>query len=191
MSLQEIKGLFSKLTVVESSWKFVTSAGGEVSIGTPVAHVGFNLAGGAIWLKDAAVGGAPMKLTFAGVGGSASLSLVPFPANFSFSMTQMPSSGTVYKLPWAGADLTADELKGAFVQFAVGADFGPGYSQALMFLGGNQRVAALLAMAPVAGALVQLAALLTTSNACVRFGGMSASLLPANVGVTAYVGAIS
>jgi len=60
-----------------------------------------------------------------------------------------------------------------------------------MFLGGNQRVASLLAMAPVAGAFVQLAALLTTSNACVRFGGMSASLLPANVGVTAYVGAIS
>ena len=117
--------------------------------------------------------------------------MVPFPANFSFSMPQMPSSGTVYKLPWAGEKLSADELKGAFVQFSVEGDFGPGYGQSLMFLGGNTWFAGLVGLTPGAGSFLQLTTLLATSNACVRFGGMSATLLPGNVGVVAYVGGIT
>jgi hypothetical protein len=183
------QALLSSLTITESSWRFVTSAGGELSIGTPIVHVGFNVGSGALWLRDRAAS-APINLTFGGVGGSASLNLVPFPANFSFSMPQMPSAGTVYKLPWAGEELSADELKGAFVQFAIAGDFGPGYGQALMFLGGSTRLAAFAALRPGAGSFLQLAAVLATSNACVRFGGMSATLLPGKVGFTAYIGAI-
>jgi hypothetical protein len=58
-----------------------------------------------------------------------------------------------------------------------------------MFLGGSERIAAAAAMA--SNGLLQLPALLATSNACVRFGGMNAVLLPANMGLTAYLGAIA
>jgi hypothetical protein len=85
-----------------------------------------------------------------------------------------------------------DAAAGAFhVAAGIAGDFGPGYGQALMFLGGSTRLAAVAAMAPGAGTFLQLAALLATSNACVRFGGMSATLLPGNVGFTAYIGAMS
>jgi hypothetical protein len=189
MSLLALKTFISDLSVSESTWRFVTSAGGELSIGTPVVHVGANVTAGAIWLQDGA-GGKPIRFTFGGVGGSASLNLVPFPANLSFSMPQMPSSGTVYKLPYAGGTLSESELRGAFVQIGIASDFGPGYGQSLMFMGGSASLAAILNMMPGVGMILNLTALLATSNACVRFGGMSATLLPGNVGLAAYVGAI-
>ena len=70
MSSFAVKQFLSSLTVKESSWRFVTSAGGELAIGTPVVHVGFNVTGGALWLKDGAAGPV-VRLAFAGVGGSA------------------------------------------------------------------------------------------------------------------------
>jgi hypothetical protein len=99
----------------------------------------------------------------------------------------MPSAGRIYKLPFAGYTLGLKEMKGTFVMFELGADFGAGASAALMFLGGNAMIAG------VAGAFLsvsQLPALLATSNACVRFGGMTATLLPANAGVAIYTGVI-
>jgi hypothetical protein len=189
MSLLALKTFISDLRVTESTWKFVTSAGGDLTIGTPVVHVGANATGGALWLQKGA-SGRPVRFTFGGIGGSASLSLVPFPGNFSFSIPQMPSSGVVYKLPYAGGTLSESELRGAFVEITVAGDAGPGYGQSLMFIGGNVALASVLAVAPGLGTFLQLTALLATSNACVRFGGMSATLIPYNIGLSAYIGVI-
>jgi hypothetical protein len=95
----------------------------------------------------------------------------------------MPSAGTIYKLPYAGKTLSVKELRGAFILLQVGLDAGAGRAKAVMFLGGDLQLAAM------AGPLF-LQVLLVTSNACVRFGGMYASVLPFNAGATAYVGAI-
>lgn len=190
MSVTSLKGLFSKLsTVEESSWQFVTSAGAELSIGTPLVHIGVNMTGGALWLKDGA-SGPPTKLTYGGAGFGASLSTIPFPANFSFSITAMPSAGVVYKLPWAGGKLTLSEMKGTFVSFGAAGDVGAGYGQAVMFLGCNAIAATAASVVPVAGNFLQLAALLGTANAAVRFGGMSSTVLPLNIGLTAYMGTV-
>jgi len=190
MSVTSLKGLFSKLSAVEeSTWQFVTSAGGELSIGTPLVHIGVNMTGGALWLKDGASGPAT-KLTYGGAGVGASLSLIPFPANFSFSITDMPSSGTVYKLPWAGGKLSLNEMKGTFVSFGAAGDFGAGYGQSVMFLGCKAIAATAASIVPVAGSYLQLVALLSTANAAVRFGGMSATVLPANLGLVAYMGTV-
>jgi len=191
MSVTSLKGLFSKLSAVEeSNWQFVTSAGAELSIGTPIVHIGVNATGGALWLRDGAKG-AMTRLTYGGAGVGASLSLIAFPANFSFSITDMPSSGKVYKLPWAGGKLSLSELKGTFVSFGAAADFGAGYGESVMFLGCKAIAATAVSVVPIAGNYLQLVALLSTANACVRFGGMSATVLPANLGVTAYMGTVA
>jgi len=95
----------------------------------------------------------------------------------------MPSAGVVYKLPFAGKSHSQSELKGVFVTLELCADLGPGLSGAVMFIGGNPYLAAM------AGPLY-LSALIATSNACVRFGGLTATLLPVNASASAYVGAI-
>jgi hypothetical protein len=59
-----------------------------------------------------------------------------------------------------------------------------GWGQSLMFLGGNRVIASALGAA--SAGYLQVPALLATSNACVQFGGMSATVLPADVGVSAY-----
>jgi hypothetical protein len=129
------------------------------------------------------------QLDFGGIGGSAGLSLIPFPGNFSFSLPQMPNAGTIYKLPFAGSgNLSLSDLKGSFVLLEIAGDAGPGLSGALMFLGGSTIIASMVAVA-TAGSM-QIPALIATSNACVRFGGLTATLLPFNVGISLYVGII-
>lgn len=173
----------SNLVVFRSDWKFVTSAGAALTVSTPVARVGVGGTGGMLHVKrdsDANV----TKLNFGGVGGGVGLSLVPTPANFSFSLPQMPSSGVVYKLPFAGRTLSLRELKGLFVMYEIGADFGPGASGSLMFLGASPF------LAPTISTPIGLPMIMATMNACVCFGGMSASLIPANVGINVYTGII-
>lgn len=178
----KVQAFLSNLVIVESDWRFVTSAGGTLTVSTPIARVGVNGTGGLLRLKRDS-DKSPTQLNFGGIGGGVGVSLVPTPANFSFSIPQMPSAGRVYKLPFAGRTLSLHELKGAFVMIEVGADFGPGGSGALMFLGGNTMIGAM------AGPM-QFPAMLATSNACVRFGGMTATLIPANAGINIYAGAI-
>lgn len=173
------------MTIQESSWQFVTSTGAELSFATPILRVGANATVGALWLKEGETG--PItKLRFAGVGGGLSLALISFPVNLSFSIPQMPSAGTVYQLPFAGRTLSLGELKGPFVLLGAAADAGAGWGQSLMFLGGSMNIAAAAAL--VGGGGLHVAALLATSNACVRFGGMSSTVLPFNVGLCAYLG---
>ncbi|MBX3243519.1 MAG: hypothetical protein KF685_03510 [Acidobacteria bacterium] len=178
----KFKAFMSNMVIVESDWKFVTSAGATLTVSTPIARVGVNGTGGLLRVQrdsDAQ----PTQLNFGGLGGGVGVSLIPTPANFSFSIPQMPSAGRVYKLPFAGRTLSLHELKGAFIMIEIGADFGPGGSGALMFLGGNTMIGAM--MGPM-----QLPAILATSNACVRFGGMNATLIPANAGINIYAGGV-
>jgi hypothetical protein len=187
MGAEDLTKFLRAVTVRESPWEFVTSAGVEFSIGTPIAHVGLNGTTGAIWVKGRG-NSATIRLTYAGAGGSVGLALIPFPGNFSFSIPQMPSSGKIYQLPFAGKTLSLNELKGAFVLLGVAGDFGPGWGQSAMFLGGDIRIA--IAMSVVTSAAMQVPTLIATSNACVRFGGMVATALPANLGFSAYVGCL-
>jgi hypothetical protein len=181
------RDVMSRMTVTESDWKFVTSGSGELTVGTPVAHLGVNATGGAMWIKRASDTN-ETRLAFGGLGGSLGLSLIPFPGNFSFSLPQMPNAGTIYKLPFAGRTLSLRELQGAFVLMEVAADAGPGLSGALMFLGGSIIIATMVGAA--SAGTMQLPALIATSNGCVRFGGLTATLLPFNVGLSVYVGII-
>ncbi|MBC7796582.1 MAG: hypothetical protein H7Z37_06900 [Pyrinomonadaceae bacterium] len=183
----ELQNVMSRLIIVESDWKFVTSAGGELTIGTPIVHVGVNATGGALWVKRDS-DSSETCLRYGGIGGSVSLSLIPSPANFSFSIPQMPSAGRIYKLPFAGRTLSRSEFTGAFVLMEISGDFGPGLSGALMFIGGSL-LAAAIAGGASAGTL-QIPAIIATSNACARFGGLTATLLPANIGLSFYVGGI-
>lgn len=180
---RKIKDLLSAVRVTTTPWEFVTSGGGELAIGTPVAKVSVAGTLGAIWIKYGK-GGKPIRLTYGGLGGSIGLSLVPFPGNFSFSIPAMPSAGVIYKMPFAGKTLSESEFKGGLVMMELCGDLGPGLSGAVMFVGGNPYIAA------AAGPLT-VPALIATSNACVRFGGLTASLLPVNVSTTVYVGGIS
>jgi hypothetical protein len=184
---KSLSSILSNLAVVESDWKFVTSAGAELSVNTPIAKVGVNLTGGLIRVKRDS-DPQPTQLNFGGVGGSVGLGLVPLPAKFSFSLPQMPSVGRIYKLPWARQTLDLNEMKGAMVMFQIGADAGPGVSGAFMFLGGRLWFAAGLGGATMGAG--HLPGLVMSSNACVKFGGMTANVIPVNVGVTAYVGGI-
>jgi hypothetical protein len=180
---QTLKDMVAALRVVESPWRFVTSGGATLSVGTPIARVSVAATMGALWVAFGTAN--PIRLTYGGVGGSVGLSLVPFPGNFSFSIPAMPSAGVVYKLPFAGKSLSAGELKGQFLMFELAADWGPGASGALMFLGGNQTFASLV------GPALYIPALIATSSACVRFGGMTATLIPVNASATVYTGIIA
>ena len=122
--------------VTETPWQFVTSAGGELAVGTPIARLSVAGVVGALWVKYGR-DGTTQRLTYGGVGASAGFSLVPFPANFSFSIPAMPSAGVIYKLPFAGKALSFNELRGPFVMMQVGVDWGPGVSGSVMFIGGN------------------------------------------------------
>jgi hypothetical protein len=188
MTRHGLNHFFATLSVRESPWQFVTSAGAELTIGTPLTHIGLNATRGVLWLKEGA-SGKPVPLNYAGLGTSAGLAMIPFPGNISLSLPQMPSSGTVYTLPFAGATLTLHELRGAFVLVGLAGDFGAGWGQCLMFLGGNSLIASALGAA--SAGYLQVPALLASSNACVQFGGMSATALPTNVGVSAYVGSVA
>ena len=98
MGLDDVTKYLSEVSVRRSPWNFVSSAGVELSVGTPIAHVGLNGTTGAIWVKHGAKG-STVRLSYAGVGGSAGLALIPFPANLSFSIPAMPSSGTSTNCP--------------------------------------------------------------------------------------------
>ncbi|MBS1797840.1 MAG: hypothetical protein JSS81_28730 [Acidobacteria bacterium] len=179
--------IINELRPQESPWKFVTSGGGELSVGTPVAHVGINAGGGVLHVKRDS-DPAPTVLHYGGLGGSVGLSLIPFVGNFSFSITAMPSAGRIYKLPLAGRTLSLDELRGPFVALEVGADAGPGVGGALMFIGGSM-LAANVAGSMTSGSMT-LVALMATAKACAAFGGMTATVLPFNASISALVGAI-
>ncbi|MDB4972212.1 MAG: hypothetical protein JWN48_553 [Myxococcaceae bacterium] len=57
-----------------------------------------------------------------------------------------------------------------------------------MFLGGSPTMAA--AFAVVGNGAMQLPALVASSKACVRFEGMSATVVPGNIGIAVYLGYI-
>ena len=185
MSVQSVLENLLKSLVGPSGWRFETSGGGSVTVGTPVAHLGINAEGGAIYLfRDRE----HVRLIYGGVGCSAGLSLVPSPVNFSFAMTQMPSAGVVYRLPLAGRMLDRSELSGGCVFFDVSADGGPGASGSMMFIGGSTLFAS--AASALSGGMGYLPALIASSNGVVFFGGMTATLLPFNASASVYIGAI-
>lgn len=185
-TLREV--LSSGLKIFESDWSFVTSAGSALTVSTPIAKIGISAGGGALWVKNDSQQ-SPIRLEYGGIGGSAGLSLVPTPVNFSFSLPKMPSTGKIYKLPFAGFSLSLNEMKGGFLMFEIAGDFGPGLSGSAMFIGGNVAIATAVGMASPGGAL-HIPALITTSKACVAFGGLTASLIPANVSVSIFAGGI-
>lgn len=184
---ERFRSALARLRPVESDWKFKTSAGGDLTISTPIARVGVNATGGALWVQRDSDAN-PTTLRYGGIGGSLGVSLVPTPVNFSFSIPQFPSTGVIYKLPFAGRTLSLNELKGNFVMMELSGDLGPGGSGAIMFLGGSQ-IASSLAGAVSAGSMA-IPALIATSNGAVMFGGMTATVIPVNASVIFYVGAI-
>ena len=184
---EDFKYFTEHLAPVRSEWEFVTSASGSLAIETPVIHVGVNVTGGGLWVKNSRTNTAE-TLKYGGIGGSVGVGLVPVPFDFSFSIPQMPSAGVIYKFPFAGRSLSLGELKGAFVMIEVSGDVGAGLSGALMFLGGSTFWSSVAGT--VSAGAMQIPTLLATSNACVRFGGLTASLIPVSAGVNLYVGGV-
>lgn len=177
----KIKDLLRTIQVARTPWQFVTSGGGELTVGTPIARLSVGATAGAMWIRYGS--DQPIRLNYGGVGGAVGLSLVPFPGNFSFSLPSMPNAGVIYKLPFAGKTLSKGELTGMFVMMEVCLDWGAGLSGTVMFIGGSPYLVS------VPGPLA-LPALIATSNACVRFGGLTATVLPVNASVNAYLGLI-
>lgn len=184
---EELNELLAGVHVDESQWKFVTSGGGSIGVSTPIARVGINATGGSMWVqKDGS--DSQVRLDYGGIGGSLGLSLVPTPVNGSFSLPALPSTGRIYRLPFAGRSVSKRELKGAFVMLEVGADWGAGVSGAFMFMGGSIPLAMMASAVSAGSGMVPT--LIATSNACVAFGGVAITVIPANVSVSIYLGAI-
>lgn len=178
------RDIISNYSFRESQWKFETSAGLEGSFTSPGAKVGIAATGGAIWVKEGA-NGKSTKLRYGGAGPTGGFgNLIATPINFSISLPAMHSSGTIYKLPAAGKGLSLSEMRGAFLAVQVSGDVGAGWTEALIFMGGD------FALAAAAGPLSTLV-LLASSKALLWFGGMSATAVPYNIGATAYVGMIA
>lgn len=114
---------------------------------------------------------------------------IPIPINLSFSLPAMPSSGTIYQLPAACGNLTLQDLKGPALLFDSSTDAGAGRTVSVLFIGGSVAFAGAAAIA--LSALSYIPALLASSNACVSFGRMGASVLPFNVSGSLYLGMIS
>ena len=184
---KKFKQFMASLMPFQTDWSFATSANGVLAVKTPIVNVGANATGGAIWINNEKDGSCS-ALTYGGVGGSVGVSLVPTPVDFAFSVPQMPSAGRIYKLPFAGRSLSLGEMKGLFIMLDISGDVGPGGSGSIIFLGGSY-IASSIAGAVSAGFL-QLPAILATCNACVCFGGISASLIPVNASVNFYLGAV-
>lgn len=187
MGIKEKIRKFVASFVKESDWKFVTSGGATLSVGTPIKRVGGNATAGAMWVKKDS-DESPTKLTFIALGASVGLNQGS-PFNFSFSLPKMPSAGTVYQLPLAGFRLTLSELKGAYLLLEFAGDLGGGGSWATMFVGGNTHIASLIATIP-GGPMLYIPAFIASSKGCVSFGGATATLIPANVSATVYSGRI-
>ncbi|MCS6875114.1 MAG: hypothetical protein RML33_10090 [Acidobacteriota bacterium] len=166
--------------VSESEWRFDTSAGVDISIG--LSSFLF-LAGtiGGLWVKRDSDRD-PVRLTYGGLGGGLGLSLVPSPVNISFSLPQMPSEGRIYKTIHARETLDLNEIRGPFLLIQGSADAGPGYSGSLMFLGGSKPDPLLLLQRS------NIVGFILTCYGCVRFGGMTATLLPFNLNLSVYGG---
>lgn len=160
----------------ESGWKFVTSAGADLSISIPETKIGVVGGGGALYIRKD--GQEEVKtLRYGGVGGSFGWQLVPLPFNFDFSLKEMPNSGIIYTGPLAGRQLNYGDFLGACVLAQAAGQAGPGYSTAIMFLGGNS-------IASNIGA----AGVILTCRAIVAFHGLNANLLPVSVGVSVMQG---
>ncbi len=175
-----LSDIIANLSISESSWEFVTSAGVEVSAGTKIVHLAVNGTTGSLWVRQK--GANKVRLNYGGVGGSVGLSMIPSPLNLSFSITDMPSFGKIYKLPFAGKALSLNELKGGLVIYQLSYDMSIGASVGLMFLGGRLDAA-------VTGPFF-VPMLVATSNACVRFLATSISAVPLNTSAAAYVGMV-
>jgi hypothetical protein len=52
---RKIKDMLSAVRVTSTPWEFVTSGGGELMVGTPVARVSVAGTVGAIWISTARV----------------------------------------------------------------------------------------------------------------------------------------
>lgn len=160
-----------------SAWEFNTSSGGELGISIPETKIGVVGSVTNLYItkdKGQTVNG----LSFGGLGVSAGLQLVPLPFNFSFSLKEMPSSGTIITGPLAPAELSLNDFKGAAMLCQVSAQGGPGESAAVMFMGGNNFAYSTLGP----GGIV------VTAKAIVFFYGMNANLLPFAFGGSAVVG---
>jgi hypothetical protein len=177
------RDLAANISVSRTQWQFVTSTGVEVTVGTPVVRLSYAATAGALWVREGKAG-RKIRLTYGAIGGGYGVNLVPSPINASFSIPAMPSTGTVYRLPAAGKQLTLNEMKGAFMMVEAGLDWSVGRAGGVMFLGGDYQLAAMT------GPMFTLA-LIATSKACVSFCGMNVSALPVNIGANSYLGLIS
>jgi len=73
----KIKDLLRTIQVTRTPWQFVTSGGGELTVGTPIARLSAGATAGAMWVRYGSE--QPVRLKYGGVGGAVGLSLVPFP----------------------------------------------------------------------------------------------------------------
>ena len=152
-------------------------------MGTPVARLSANLAGGFIEVVHK-TSKEVYRLDFGGVGAGVGLSAIPSPVNFSIGPPEMWSSGVIYKLPFGGDSLTIEELMGGFVMLEVAGDAMVEGSGFMMFIGANQTLTGL--MPPP----MSLATMIASSKAAVVMAGLSLTVIPGNVGANIYGGGI-
>ena len=180
---RQYRRVVSTMTPQPSGWNFVTSAGGDITLETPVVNVGAGISGGLIDVQNGS--GPVQRLYYGGIGGGVGLGLVPSPIDIGFSITAFPSYGVVYRMPAAGSTLSFNEFKGNCLFYQGGAQFGPGGSAVLMFTGANPFI---ISMLPTT---LQFMGIVALSHAAIAFAGMNANLLPGEIGVSAMVGIMS
>lgn len=174
-------------TIKESDWIYDTSAGVEGAVSIPGTRIGVAGTTGALWFHHKRTN-AKVRLNYGGVGmtfGEGLSNFVGIPVSGSFAIPDMPSVGVVYKLPFACRTLSLRELKGGFLMLQGSADAGPGKAYGAMFLGGNLKAAGATGYGPAS-----VSVLAATSNACLAYGAMFASIMPFNIALTAYIGQI-
>jgi hypothetical protein len=171
---------------VETGWKFVTSAGADLNISTPVVKLGVVGSGGALYLQkdgDAEV----QTLRYGGLGGSFGGQLIPIPFNFDLALKEMPSNGIVFKGPLTNSELSIGDFRGPCLIYQASYQAGPGYSGSLMLMGGSYSALLALAGNSVAKAGLEI---ITTCKAVVAFQGMNVNLFPFGGGVSCAIGGV-
>lgn len=121
------------MSLRKSTWKFDTSWGGGGSVGFLAATLG------SLYFKDPS--GLDIEFSYIAGGVGLGFGIKGIKASGAVSTTEHLSAGTLYMLPsFHGDELKKDDISGICVFVDGGASLGPGFSRAVMFLGGDIRL---------------------------------------------------
>jgi hypothetical protein len=134
--------------------------------------------------------GVTQKLSFGGAGVGAGFSLSK--AKMAFYCQPLPRAGMLYKMPFAGKELSLAELTGGFIMYEVAGHAGLGGNAFIMFFGGlaSHFLAGISSLFGTPAAYIPT--LIATSNAFICSTGMTITtdVIPIDGGGTVCMGFI-